>query len=476
MTSWQPQLSPEQGPRYRAIADALADDIASGRLKVGERLPTHRELAFALGVTVGTVTRAYAEAERRGLIGGEVGRGTFVRSPREADTSACVGPGFDPLDQSFLPVPNPAGPIDLAMCQPPSPGVDRAIAAAVAGLAESGQLAQFLGYTEHGGMPNHRAAAALWLARQHRVEARPEQILITMGAQNGMAVALATVARPGDTVLTERLTYHGMKAVTATLGLNLEGVAFDHEGLIPEAFEHACRRTGVRALYIVPTLHNPTTIIMSAERRHAIAEIARHYNVIIIEDDVFGFLVPDAPPALQTLAPDVTIYLSSLSKSIAAGLRIGYLVAPLPLVARAEANARALNYSAPALMAGLSSRWILDGTADRFAETQREEARARQALARRLLPPGSVSHSPEAAHHLWLTLPEPWRREEFVHVMRQRGVALTGADVFAVGRGTVPHAVRLGLCTPASREEVARALTMISETLSQHVGAALIIV
>ncbi|MBI1206936.1 MAG: aminotransferase class I/II-fold pyridoxal phosphate-dependent enzyme [Azospirillum sp.] len=465
MTSWLPQISDREGPRYRAIADALAEDVGHGRLGPGTRLPTHRDLAYQLGVTVGTITRAYAEAERRGLVGGEVGRGTFVRgAPEKA-----------PATEPFWQPPSEPSVINLAVCLPHSPGVEQAIASAVASLAESGRLGNLLGYSPHGGLPAHRAAGAQWLARQHRAIGAPEQIVVTLGAQNAMAVAFAAIARAGDTIVTERLTYHGMKAVASTLGLQLEGVAIDEHGLIPEHFEQVCRRSAPRALYTVPTLHNPTAAISPVERRAEIVEIARHYDVTIVEDDVFGFLAPNAPPPIQTMAPDITVYLTSLSKSIAAGLRVGYLLAPLSVIPRVEAAMRALQYSAPPLLAELASRWILDGSADRFAQTQRTEALARQALARDLLPPATVGGD-AAAQHLWLNLPEPWRREDFVHELRRRGVSVTGADAFVVGRVSAPHAVRLGLCMPRSREELAHGLGIIAATLDTHVGAGLMMV
>ncbi|HYD30424.1 MAG TPA: aminotransferase class I/II-fold pyridoxal phosphate-dependent enzyme, partial [Azospirillaceae bacterium] len=193
-------------------------------------------------------------------------------------------------------------------------------------------------------------------------------------------------------------------------------------------------------------------------------EIARQYGVTIVEDDAFGFLAPANRP-IQTLAPDVTLYVCSLSKSIAAGLRVGYLVAPSHLVPRLEATIRALNYSFPPLMSEIASRWIQSGQADAFAAIQRDEAHARQALALEILPRLLIG-GPPLGQHLWLNLPEPWRREDFVAEARERGVAVTGADAFTVGRASAPHAVRIGLCQPRSRDEVVRGLKALAAVLA----------
>ena len=243
-----------------------------------------------------------------------------------------------------------------------------------ASMSNPADFRGLLEYPPHGGLPAHRAAGAEWLSR-HQLSVGPENVLVTSGAQNGMAISISTVARPGDLILTERLTYFGMKALTSTLGLRLEGVAMDEDGLLPDAFEFRLPPVRPRALYTVPTLHNPTTAVMPLERRQRIIEIARQYDVTIIEDDVFGFLMPDAPPPIQTLAPDITLHISSMSKSIAPGLRIGYLVAPSRLMPRLEGTMRALNYAVPPLMSELASRWIEDGSADRFADAQRRECR-----------------------------------------------------------------------------------------------------
>jgi DNA-binding transcriptional MocR family regulator len=462
-TVWVPELNGRGGPRYRAIADALADDIASGRLPAGTQLPTHRDLAFRLGVTVGTVTRAYAEAERRGLAGGEVGRGTFVQ--RQTDDPGLMRSALstEPAMAGRAPAGPGAGIIPMTTCAPRQAGAEAALAATMMALGAEGTFEDLLSYPPVAGLATHRAAGARWLARHHRVEVRPESLVMTLGSQNAMAVALATVARPGDVVLTEKLTYTGMKSLAAVLGLHLEGVALDGDGMLPDAFDAACRRLAPKALYIVPTLHNPTAAVMPEARRRDIAAIARAHGVMVIEDDVFGFLVPGTTP-ICAMAPDITIFVTSLSKSVATGLRVGYAAVPPALLARVEGTVRAFNYSASPLPAEVASRWIVDGTADRLTADQCADAAARQALARSILPSSTV-HGHPAGQHMWVSLPEPWRCDDFVAEVQRRGVAITGADTFTVGRTGAPHAVRVSLCMPRTHDDVTRGLTILAEAL-----------
>lgn len=450
MTNWAPDLTRHPGPRYIAIADVLARDIAAGRLKAGDRLPTHRDLAWKLGVTVGTITRAYAEAERRGLVAGEVGRGTFIREPT-IDTLPTPT-----ADNAF---------IDLARNFPPSWRDNREIADVLAEISRSNDLGSLLGYAPNLGLPSHREAGAQWIARSG-ISTSPEQIAISNGAQHAMVVAISALTRPGDVVLAEQLTFYGLKSMASHLSLRLHAVAIDEFGLVPDALDAACRLMAPKALYCMPTLHNPTITIMPEARRREIAAICVRHGVTIVEDDIYGFLASDAPPALANFAPDHTILLTSLSKSIAPGLRIGYLRANATTIERIASSLRATTWMATPLTGEIATRLIRSGQADRMARQMRDEAMARQVIAARMLA-GLDYDSHEASFHVWLKLPEPWRREEFTQRLRRRGVGVAPADLFAVGRGSVPHAVRIGLSAARDHAQLERALGIITEVLRE---------
>ncbi len=453
MTSWSPELAADAGPRYLAIADALASDVGTGKLQPGDRLPTHRELAWKLGVTVGTITRAYAEAERRGLIAGEVGRGTYIRG-RTVDLP------------SPTPIPAVDGFIDLSRSYPTMDVSEPAIAAILQEVASDPGLTQLLGYQNNAGIASHRAAAADWIGRSG-VDAKPDDIVIVNGAQHGMMAALHTAARPGDMVLAEQLTYYGIKSLASLLSLRLQGLPMDEHGIKPDALDAACRQGAPKLLYIIPTLQNPTNSVMPAERRAEIVSICRRYGVLILEDDIYGFLPENVPPPLTALAPEQTIYVTSLSKCAAPGLRVGYLRAPAALVDRLAAAMRATTYMANPIMSEIATRLIRSGGLERLVQWQRREATERQRLAARVLKGFQFSAHP-VAFHVWLDLPEPWRREELVAAAARRGVGVAPADAFAIGRVTVPHSVRVGISAAQDQAQLERALGIIKDLLSDN--------
>jgi DNA-binding transcriptional MocR family regulator len=451
MTIWLPDIGTIPGPRYLAIAERMAADIRTGILKPGDRLPTHRALAWRLKVTVGTVTRAYAEAERRGLLVGEVGRGSFVR---EGNPEAGLTPPTPPRDE---------GVVDFSRNFPADLGQEAVIAAALGEVARSGHFASLLGYATTSGLPAHRAAAAAWI-RRDGFDVDPGQVVITDGTQHAMMLALAAVARPGEIVLAEELTFYGLKSVASMLSLRLQAIGCDDQGMRPDALDAACRQFAPKAIYVLPTLHNPTTVTMPQTRRAEIAGICRRHDVPIIEDDSYGFLMPDAPLPLAALAPELGIYISSLSKSVAPGLRVGIMRAPGPWLDRLAGLMRASIWMVPPIMAELGARLIGSGAAHRLATAQREEATRRQTLARRLLAGAEIAAPPHAVH-VWLTLPEPWRREEFTAAARRRGVGLAPADAFAIGRLAVPHAVRICVTAPPDIAQVERGLAVVAQLL-----------
>lgn len=455
MTIWSPQLSQRSGPLYLAIADLLDKDFTSGALKPGDRLPTHRDLAWKLGVTVGTITRAYAEARRRGVISGEVGRGTFIRE-RQVDVPPRAPAAV--AEDEF---------VDLARNFPTEGIADAAVARAITEAA-SGDITRLLTYTDNVGLAEHREAALQWLSGAG-VEAGLNEVAITAGAQHAMTAAMAALTRPDDVVLTEHLTFYGMKSLATLLSLRLHGVAMDHDGLSPEALDAACRLTGAKVLYCIPTLQNPTASIMSSARRAEIAAVCRRHDVTIVEDDIYGFLSLNGPKPLATFAPDISIYVTSLSKCICPGMRIGYLRAPAPVIERIGSAVRATSFMAAPVMVEAAARLIRSGEATRLAMAQRDEAIARQRIVTQHLGAFDIATDP-ASMHVWLKMPEPWRREEFAAQARRRGVGVTPAEAFAVGRAPVPHAVRLGLSAPRERATLDRALGVLAALLREPPG------
>lgn len=442
---WLPNLEKRRGPVYRAIADALDEDVQNGTLRAGTRLPPHRDLADHLGVTVTTVTRAYTEASRRGLTSGHVGRGTFIRG-NEPDDRAAESLPFDLSINVLMP--------------------DKEVANLQPRLFQRRVLPwmQILGYIPPKGHLRHRQAMAAWLARGGFV-VDPEHLVLTAGAQHGLSTTFAALLRPGETLLAEELTYGGARVLAQQHRLKLRGVAMDAEGLRPDALEQACRTSRARALYCMPRLQNPTSAIMSERRRRQIATLAEKHRLTIIEDDVYGFLSPERAP-LAALLPGRTVYVTSLSKSLFPGMRLGCVVAPPDLLEKIVAVVWSSMIMASPIGADLLSGWIEDGTAARIAEWKRHELTARQQMARRLLQGERMQTHPSSAH-IWLQLPARWTSESFAAHARARGVILNAASQFAVDEQPA-RAVRVCLGPPRTRGGLEQALTLIRQTLASH--------
>ena len=454
MTIWTPNLAGHGGPKYRALTDAIAEAIADGSLAAAAKLPPQRELAYALELSMGTVTRAYQDAERRGLVTGEVGRGTYVRS-------AGAGRGAETL---WAPARESDGPVSLVMNLPPAGIAAPALAETFRGLGRSGDLGPLLDHQSSGRIEAHLQSAASWLGRLG-LDATGEEIVLTNGAQHGILMALMAAAHPGDTVLAEKLTYPPLKQMAHHFGLRLHGLDMDGGGIVPDALEAACRKTQAKLLYCLPTLQSPTGVTMGEHRRREIARIAQKHDLTVIEDDVFGFLPEDRPPPLATFAPERTLLVTSVSKSLAPGLRIGIVRVPEN---RREAFRNAVQMSCwmpSPITAEITHRWIGDGTADLLNDWLRREMKARCRLAGDIL--GKAGGGRQGlSYHLWIDLPQSWTEEAFRAAAEQRGVKVATGEIFQLKPGPPPRSLRLALGYETSRERLAKGLTVVADLLS----------
>ena len=434
--------------RYLAIVDALQHDIERRRLVLGDRLPTHRELAAALGVSIGTVTKAYAEATARGLVLGHTGRGTFV--------------GGTTSRKAALDVEESARDIDLGPTWPLY-ALDPDLGAALRMLMRRKDVQSLLRYAPHTGSMRHRRAGAIW-ARRYGLDAPPERVLVCAGVQHAMLVILSALAEPGDVVLTEEFTYPGLKAAAHLLRLRLHGVATDGEGMLPDAFARACRQRRVKALYTIPTLHNPTTRTTGEERRREIAAIAARHGIPIIEDEAHQLLASEPPPTYWSIAPDQTYFIAGLSKVVTGALRVTYVVAPPAAVPRLSEAIWATTWMVAPLTAEIAALWIEDGTADATVARKRREAIARQRIAAQLLAGLSFETQP-AAFNVWIDPLPRGTAADLVSAARHCGVAVTSGSAFAAGSAGGRAAVRVSLTAAETRSELRRGLTILSEVL-----------
>lgn len=457
-TGWAPRLSKRGGPAYLAIADALESDLRAGVLAPGDPLPTQRELADRLGVNFTTVTRAYTEAKRRGLLTATVGRGTFASDPGGRLSEGARGGHDQDMSVNAPPVPRwlPAALRDTVTRL----GVDAAFARNV------------LTYETRLGDVGAREAAVTWL-RGRGLSAEADRVVVTAGAQHALALLLSTVAKPGDVVLTESLAYPGLFSAASMNGVRLTGVDIDHEGLRPDSLDSACKRLRPKALFCVPTFHNPTTAIMSLERRREILAVARRHRLRLVEDDIAGPLRPEATP-LAKLSPDTVIHLASLSKCVAPGLRTAFVLLPTAEdTERLEAAVRTSVLMLSPIALAVSTAWVGDGTALRAATDIRNEMTMRAALARDIL--GERLDAPPGSLHGWLHLPTSWSLAGFVAQAQQQGIRVAPADWYVTGNdaghsSATPNAVRLTLGAAPDRATLERALRTLAAIVDQPRG------
>jgi DNA-binding transcriptional MocR family regulator len=444
MTIWVPDISQSSQPAYLAIVEAIGDAIRLGQLRPGDLLPTHRLLADLLGVNVSTVTRSYREAARRRLVGGEVGRGTYVLGV--ASEAALFALQHRPE----------GGVIDLSLNMPPVAARDNDLAAFMEQLGTV-DAARLLHYPSPGETLVHRQAASGWLKRRG-VDADPDGIVVCAGAQHAMDTAIS-LFQEQDEVACEALVYPGLKAAARHWQRRLHPISMDQEGLLPSAFETACR-SGLRLAVVSPTLHNPTTATMGMQRRRKIIDIARKWDVILVEEDVYGLLQVDAPPPLVALAPERVLYLTGLSKTVAPGLRIGYLLFPPGLQQRMRDAEHHTTWYVSALTMALATRWLENGTAWRRLMNQRRELAARHRLCQKHLQPFKWRGEPHCPH-VWLTSP-PGGSTSFAKRALAAGVVVVPSAVLAAGRAPLEDGIRISIGSASDRATLAEGLSRLA--------------
>ena len=451
MADWTPDLATSDKPRYLAIADAIADDIGAGRLAVGDRLPPQRKLAKRLDVDFTTVARGYVEAQKRGLIESKVGQGTFVRDK--------------PKPRRNQPAPAPR-PVDLSMNLPPEPDDPELIERMQAGVEFiSRDIVSLLRYQGFGGTQADKDAASSWLGRRALVPAQ-ERIFVSPGAHPALLGILTILAKPGDSILCEAITYPGIRSIAAQLGLQLIGLPMDAEGIDVDALVDACKTAKPKALYLNPTLQNPTTLTISDQRRRDIAAVARRFKLPIVEDDAYGFIPTHGHAPFAAIAPDLTWHVAGLAKCIGAGLRAAYVVVPDTRSTWPFAAAlRAATVMASPFMVALVTRWIEDGTADTLLRFIRNETTARQKLVSDILPKGIYKSDP-LSFNIWVELPALWNRAAFVGHMRSTAIGVVASDAFTAS-GPPIEAVRVCIGGPIGRPRLAAGLEYMTHALTE---------
>jgi DNA-binding transcriptional MocR family regulator len=401
-------------------------------------------LAAQLAVDLTTITRAYDEARRRNLLEGRGARGTYVAAPKVEFTSV----------------------LDLSMNTPPPPdGVDfdDMLQQGLSQVLMRADNDLLMTYHLGGGSDADRKAGSQWLAPMHG-QLDDRQVVVCPGAQAAIAAAMLALTQPGDVILAEPTTYPGLRAAATQFGRHVVAVEADKHGMMPDMLEAACRRHKPGLVYLNPTLQNPTAVTMPERRRKELAGSARRCNVRIVEDDPYWLLADAPPPPIATFAPERVVYISTLSKCLTPGLRVAFVLVRDPHEReRFLAALRSFALMVAPLTAALATQWILDGSADRLLEGVRKEACLRHRMARDIMA-GRYSGAGDGLH-VWLELPAYWTSPQLARAADGEGIAVTPAEVFATGDGSV-NAIRISLGSIQDRGGLRAGLQRLSQLLA----------
>lgn len=454
MNNWIPELN-QQSPKYLALSDAIEQAISDGDLLPGEKLPTHRALADRLGVTVGTVTRGYAEAERRRLLESRVGSGTYVKDQLNPPASFYQSPS----DQGLL---------NLGYSLPIELDQGDRLAETLQQLSrEPKLLSVLLDYQTNDAMPHHRLAGKQWLSECGFEQIDAERLIITSGGQHGINLCLQALTGHGDTVLAEGLTFPGFIAACQQHKLKLVGVDHDDQGMTPDALRLACQRYRPKLVYLMTRLGNPLPTTMSAQRIDQLADVCRQYQCLVLEDDVQGAMGDADTPSFSNRHPEITVLTTSLSKVITGGLRVGYLHAPQQWIPALSQALRVSQWMVAPLNIEIASHWIESSQIQQCLADQKRVLKQRHQLVKQTLSGFSLINNPNSLN-VWLNLPQPWRANAFVQHCQQAGLLVKSAEVFAAGHYAAPQAIRFSLGGRLTDQQLEQVLQTLNNILNNE--------
>jgi len=449
--SWKPTIDKTKKPIYQALASQLEQDILNGVMLPGTKLPPQRELADYLDLNVSTISKAFKLCELKGLLSATVGSGTFV--------------SYDALSNAYLlEDTKPKYLIEMGATLPDNASYEPLLLQLKSMLQEP-DYENWFGYGR-AGESLWQKDAALKLIRRGGFETTVEHILFANGAQNAIAATLASLCNPGDRIGVDQHTYPGLKTVAALLNVQIVPIKSENYEMSPTSFEDACKNENIKGLYLIPDYHNPTASLMSVENRKRIAVIAKKYNQFIIEDGSYHLLSKNPLPAVASFAPDQVIYIASLSKSLAPGLRLAYVAVPSQFkesIAKALYN---LNITVSPLLAELAARLIVSNQFEVLIEGHQEKAIRRNKMVNQIFHK-YICLGEETGIFRWLLLPGKITGVEFETLAAREGVQVYAAERFVVGNSSPERAVRISVCAPKTLEELEQGLLILKSLLDE---------
>ncbi|MES9685604.1 GntR family transcriptional regulator [Bacillus sp. AFS001701] len=447
--SWNPSTDKNKKPIYQAIAGQLEKDILNGVLLPGTKLPPQRELADYLDLNLSTISKAFKVCELKGLLSASVGSGTFV--------------SYDALSNAYLlEDTKPKHLIEMGATLPDNASYEPLLLQLKNMLQET-DYEKWFGYGR-AGESLWQKDAAIKLIRRGGFDTTVDHILFANGGQNAIAATLASLCKPGDRIGADDHTYPGLKTIAAMLSVQIVPIKSENYEMSPTAFEYACRNDNIKGIYLIPDYHNPTASCLSVENRKKIAAIAKKYNQFIIEDATYNLLNEKPIPAVASFAPEQSIYIASLSKSIAPGLRLAYVAVPSRFKESISKALYNLNISVSPLFSELAARTIVSNQFENIIKAHREQTIRRNQVVNKYLSNYTCLGS-ERGIFRWLLLPGKVTGAEFEKLAAQQGVQVYAAERFVVGKSCPERAVRVSVCAPDTLEELEQGLMILKRLL-----------
>lgn len=451
--TWKPKIEKNnENPIYLEIAQALENDIRKGILQPNDKLPPQRELADFLDVNLSTIARAFKICTSKGLLSGVIGRGTYI--------AADVMANMPMLDEAGL-----ESCINMGASHPLYEQ-NHYVVQSMKRLIKKANIENILKYTETSGRLSHKKSAQKWI-EYFGLKTELENIVITSGLQNSLAILLSSLFHYGDKIATNELIYPGIKNVANMLGIQLMPVPYDDEKIDIQALEQLCKLENIKGIFVIPDYHNPTTITMSFEERKSLAALAEKYDLLCLEDGTYSFLTERKILPITSLIPERSIYISTISNSICAGLRIAFVVAPTKVIMRITNAINNINVMSSPFEAELVSQMIENELAIKIVDEKIKEIQERNKITNKVLG-GYTVWGDLNSQFRWLMLPTFWTGTQFEKKLKQKGVQVFCCERFVVGSNSIAPAVRIAICTPSTIRDLEKGLYIIKETLEDN--------
>lgn len=447
--SWKPNIKSMKPPLYKSLASALEEDILNGILKPGDKLPPQRELADFLDINLSTITRAFKICELKGLISGHTGRGTYISSDAHISSKLL----YSEFNSNY---------IDMGAAYPLY-DQNKYVIDLMKKILKKVNIENVLKYTTPCGMFSHRITAQKYL-KTFNIESTPENIMISAGSQNALAITLTSLFNAGDKIATDPLTYPALKTLANNLGIILIPLPVIDNEIDVSAFNSLCKNENIKGVYLVPELNNPTTHSMTFSEKKNIAQIIKENNLICIEDGIYSFISPHDSIPITSLIPEQSIYICSVSKSLCAGIRIGFMAVPDKFKNAIEEGIYNINLVTSPFNAEVVCQMIESGLAHKILEERKKMTLERNKIVDEILCNHTVLGNKYSPFR-WLMLPKNMNSQEFENTAKLKGVKVYCASRFAVGNSNFTPAVRLSICSPRNIEELKKGLHILNTIL-----------